>query len=177
MSMFGEAIASTSSTLQLDGRGALTSADVSKITNALQGLETLLSSYDIATMTKLPADSIYVYYSGGPKGTPYPDQAKLAEDFVAKLNGKAGTIGKTQWGNVEIPKLMGNGALDSYVQTLNTLFTGLTYSGAPITKYTIAARVGRVLFNPPSRREQRVKENPPGAGEDERAAGVVRHTW
>jgi hypothetical protein len=99
MSMFSDAIASTSSTLQLNGN-ALTSADISKITNALQGLEQLLSGYDIATLTKLPPGSIYVFYSSGPKGiSPYPDQAVLANGFVTKLNGRAGTIGQTEWGS------------------------------------------------------------------------------
>jgi len=34
----------------------------------------------------------------------------------------------------------------------------------PRLSYWIAARVGRVLFNPPSRMERRVKENPPYEG-------------
>jgi hypothetical protein len=40
-----------------------------------------------------------------------------------------------------------------------------------MTSNPLLARVGRVLFNPPSRRERRVEENPPGAGEDEGAVG------
>src|SRR3954466_10436962 len=36
------------------------------------------------------------------------------------------------------------------------------------------ARVGRVLFNPPSRMERRVKENPPYAAEHRDSAGITR---